>query len=111
MIARPSGLITIKRDVIFNYQEFLRLEIDLIHINKCGRSNLGVELVIDIVNKLINYSVLEAVEERQYGSVVCEYFVHIEDYLGKRYKIVFCICSARPTVIGVITLYRVKGVK
>ena len=91
----------------FNYQNFEFLEIDLDHVNKNGRSNFSVKEVKDIVKALINGLRLMPSDVKSYGDEICSYFVRTGDYGDNSFKLVFCICSDRPTTIGVITLHRI----
>lgn len=107
MIERPEELETVEVDVQFNFQKFEFLEIDLKHINKNGRSNLSVLEVTEMVLGLINNRNLSPSGEKAFGDEMCSYFVRSGKRDGKKLKLVFCICSDRPTTIGVITLHRI----
>lgn len=107
MITRPSGLEISKVDLVFNFQNFEYIEIDLNHVNKGGRSQLVKENVAMIVTSLINETALAPSDEKVFGDDICSYFVKKGNFESKIYKLVFCICCDRPTSIGVITLHRV----
>lgn len=106
MITRPDGLDIVKVELEFNFQSFEYLEIDLAHVNKDGRSNFTKDEVATIFVSLINGIALSSTDEKEFGDDICSYFVKSGDYESKKYKLVFCICSDRPTSIGVITLHR-----
>ena len=107
MIERPKRLEIIEIDIEFNLRSFETLEIDLIHINKNGRSGLSAEQVTSIIKGLIHKLVLSASGQKEFGEEICSYFVRTGTVRDKKYKAVFCICSDRPFSIGVITLHRV----
>lgn len=106
MISRPKTLEIIKARLEFNFQIMNELEIDLEHINKNGRSYLGPIEVLNIVNELINETVLYSSDIKKFGDEMCTYYVKKGHFSHMNYKIVFCICSDKPRTIGVITLHR-----
>jgi len=106
LIIRPNGLEIIKVELEFNFQSFLFLEIDLVHVNKNSRSNYSKDEVAKIFVSIIAGTALRSVDEKEFGSDFCSYFVKTGQFESKEYRIVFCICSDRPASIGVITLYR-----
>lgn len=107
MIPRPENLVRVKVKVQFNLRVFESLEIDLSHINKNKRSSYSVSLVTDIVVSVISNLLLEPVDSKFFDDESCTYYLRTGVHENKRYKIVFCICSDMPNVIGVITLHRV----
>jgi hypothetical protein len=46
-------------------------------------------------------------DQKQYGEEYCDYFSILGNVYGKKYKLIFCIFSDRPSSIGIITLFRV----
>ena len=104
---RPEGLEIFEVDIGFNLQIYKFLEIDLVHINKNGRSNYSVQDIIEIFIILINGLILTPSDEKFFGDEMCSYFVKSGICNNKKLKVVFCICSDRPSTIGVITLYRI----
>jgi hypothetical protein len=107
LIKRPENLEINDVAIEFNFQNFEYLEIDLLHVNKDGRSSFSKEEVTKISCFLINNLNLVPSGEKDFGGETCSYFVRSGEYESKNYKLVFCICSDRPTTIGVITLHRV----
>ncbi|MDD0852101.1 hypothetical protein HBN50_03290 [Halobacteriovorax sp. GB3] len=105
MIERPSGLEAVEVNIEFNFLNYTKLEIDLAHVNKDGRSSYSCEDVAEIVSHLLNGLRLEASDEKAFGEEICSYFVRSGAFEEKNYKLVFCICSDRPESIGVITLH------
>ncbi|CBW26014.1 hypothetical protein BMS_1135 [Halobacteriovorax marinus SJ] len=108
MIERPSALEIVEASIEFNFLNYTKLEIDLAHVNKDGRSSYTCEDVAEIVSHLLNDLRLEASDEKSFGEEICSYFVRSGEFKDKRYKLVFCVCSDRPESIGVITLHRVR---
>ena len=108
VIERPNGLELVDVNIEFNFLKFTKLEIDLAHVNKNGRSTYSSNDVAKIVIHLLSGLVLEASDEKSFGDEVCSYFVRSGEFEEKNYKLVFCICSDRPETIGVITLHRVR---
>lgn len=106
MIERPIGLKLIAIDLVFNFQTFKFLEIDLNHINKNKRSTYTLEEAKNIISELLLNKLLEPSAIREYKSESCSYFVLIDCFMRKKFKVVFCICSDRPENIGIITLHR-----
>lgn len=107
MISRPSNLESISVNFEFNFQRITCLEIDLVHVNKNGRSKLTSKDVATIVESLVKSLILTASDEKEFGDEFCSYFVKRGEVESIEYKLVFCICSDRPTTLGVITLHRV----
>lgn len=108
LIERPSGLEIVEVNFEFNFLIYTKLEIDLVHVNKDGRSSCSARDVVEIVSHLLNGHRLEARVEKSFGEDICSYFVRSDEFGDKNYKLVFCICSDRPESIGVITLHRVR---
>lgn len=110
MIKRPVNVILCEIELQFNNKQFFCLEIDINHINlgKDGKrkSNYTVAEVAGLVFELFDHIEIESHSSRQYKNGSSEYFSIIEEYLGKKYKVVFCICSDRPRSIGIMTLFR-----
>jgi hypothetical protein len=112
MINRPKNLELIECSLIFNNREFHRVEIDLSHINREGRSNFLAHEAYLILVKLIEGALLEHHDERIFVNGTCQYYQETgRGYNNKWYKIVFCTCTDRPNAIGLITLFRVKEKK
>lgn len=111
VIKRPAGLIFCETSLIFNYGHYLKLEIDLDHIqlgkSKTRSASLTLATVMEISELFINNEFLYPESEAKYGSDFCEYFSIINDYQSKKYKLVFCICTDRPHAIGILTLHRI----
>lgn len=107
MIERPVGLKLVAVDLVFNFQSFKLLEVDLNHINKNKRSSYALEEIKNIVVKLLFNKLVMPSAIREYENEACSYYVLKDYYMRKKYKIVFCICSDRPENIGIITLYRI----
>lgn len=111
MIKRPLGLIFCETNLIFNYSYYLKLEVDLDHIqlgkSKTRSSSLTLATVMEIAELFINNQLLYPESEAKYGSDICEYFSIISNFKTKKYKLVFCICTDRPHAIGILTLHRI----
>lgn len=107
MIKRPDNLSFVDVCLSFNRDMFLKLEIDLEHINKNGRSGFTVEMISSLACKLLAGKILKPVERKIYGFEFCEYFFIEEKILNKKYRLVFCICNDRPKTIGIITFFRI----
>ncbi len=111
MIVRPDNLIFYEVDLWFNLDHFRMLEIDRSHINlgkrQTRRGHLSGDQIALIVNDLIKFKMLFPVDQKQYGEDYCDYFSILGSVYGKKYKLIFCICSDRPSSIGIITLFRV----
>lgn len=101
------GLEIVEVSAEFNYKTFGLLEIDLEHVNKDKRSNYSADEVVKIVLAMINNLRLAPSGEQEFGNETCSYFVRSGSCDDKNFKLVFCICSDRPTTIGVITLHRI----
>lgn len=112
MIKRPENLLIDEVELVFNFQRFEALEIDLKHINhgKVGRrkSKFSKADVLLITIALLDNFFLEPSAIKKFETVHCAYFVLTGTYNDKKYKIVFCICSDRPKSIGIITLFRMR---
>lgn len=108
LIIRPDDLEIAEVNIAFNFLNYTKLEIDLAHVNKDRRSSYSSLDVVLIVSHLLDDLRLQASDEKSFGEEVCSYFVRSGEFEGKKYKLVFCICSDRPESIGVITLHRVK---
>lgn len=113
LITRPIGLIHAKVSLEFNLRHFDLFEIDLQHIihgiNETRRSLFTVESVTEIALALLDGENLKVDDQKQFGSDSCNYFIKTGTHKGKNYKIVLCICSDKPTTIGIITLFRIRG--
>lgn len=107
MIKRPLELEIVAASVEFNYKAFEFLEIDLEHVNKDKRSDYSADEVVKIVLIMIDNLRLVPSGEKDFGNETCSYFVRSGNCDDKNFKLVFCICSDRPTTIGVITLHRI----
>lgn len=107
MIIRPAGLEIVKASIEFNYRAFEYLEIDLEHVNRGKRSSYSADEVVKIVMSMINNLRLVPSGEKDFGNENCSYFVRSGSSNDKKFKLVFCICSDRPTTIGVVTLHRI----
>lgn len=110
MLIRPISLIQLDAKIIFNQHLFLKLEIDLDHINE-GKSKTRNKLhtaeeVSIIVSHLLQFKNCKSSGLKMYNEDICNYYVIIGLFEKKQYKVVFCICSDRPMSIGVITLFR-----
>lgn len=108
MIERPRNLIYEKCKIEFNYRLFDRLEINLVHINKNRRSNFSPIEIHDAVIQFVGGRYLKQSTQKFFGVECCSYFVVIDQFKSKLYKLVFCICSDRTFNIGVITFHRTK---
>ena len=95
LIKRPEGLESI--------------EVDLVHINKNGRSFLTKEYTSSIVMNLLNGLFLQASDTKEFKKEICVYFLRTGFFKSKKFKLVFCICSDKPKTIGIITLFRIRG--
>ena len=78
------------------------------HINKNHRSNFTGIDVVEMVLFALNHVSLEPVDIKKYSDEICSYFIYCFELGHTNYKLVFCICSDRPSVIGIITLFRFK---
>ena len=111
MIKRPLGLVFCETSLVFNCSYYLKLEIDIDHIqlgkNKKRLSALTLAAVVELSELFINNQFFYPEGEARYGSDFCEYFSIINHYKTKKYKLVFCICTDRPHAIGIITLHRI----
>lgn len=92
--------------ILFNLHEYERLEIDLVHINKNGRSSFTVDDIVKIFDSLVANMKLEPIDLKYFNDESCAYFKHLGFYESKKYKVVFCVCSDMPDAIGIITLHR-----
>lgn len=108
MIIRPDGLEIVDINLEFNFKTYLKLEIDMAHVNKDGRSNFTKDDVARIAIFLLTNLVLTPSDEKEFGEEICSYFVRTSEFEKKNYKLVFCICSDRPDTIGIITLHRLR---
>jgi hypothetical protein len=106
MLTRPDGLKIVQTDLRFNFAPFEYLEIDLEHINKDDRSKYTADDVSFIVKELIDDLKITSGGMKQFGDEFCNYFVKNGTVDKKNFKLVFCVCSDRPSSIGVITLHR-----
>lgn len=109
MIRRPENLVEVSIDLVFNLVEFEEMEIDMAHINRDYRSSLNVEEVTQLVYSKLNGLALAPSSSKIYDDGVCDYFATYVTLDSKKLKLVFCICSDRPKIIGVITMFRFKG--
>lgn len=107
VIKRPSDLYIVDVCLSFNYRMFQKLEIDLEHINKNGRSGFTIEMISHLICRLLGGKFLAPVAVKTYGIDSCEYFLIEENIFNKKYKLVFCICDDRPEAIGIITFFRI----
>lgn len=98
-------------DLVFNFALFKKLEIDLQHINqgrlKLRQTKLTADDVTYIAMTLINNDFLHMSGKREFGEEHCTYFAKEGCVEGKKYRIIFCVCSDQPKAIGIITLFRV----
>ena len=106
MIRRPMGLVEVYHEIKFNGYRYEQLEIDLLHVNKEGRSQYLIVDVVRIVETLLTGVFLLPSDSRIFGKEMCSYFVRTGKVGNKVFKIVFCICSDKPQSIGLITLFR-----
>lgn len=108
VIIRPCELEIIDVYIEFNQTKYEKLEIDLKHVNKLGRSAFSGNDINEIITYFLNGLNLSPSAEKVFFNEICSYYIRIDMWKMKRIKIVFCICSDRPLTIGVITLFRVK---
>lgn len=106
MIERPKDLVTVDVEIEFNTVCYVRLEIDLGHVNKGGRSQYSVAEVGEIVKSFLDSQILQPSGNQFFGDYYCDYFVVKKEMNKNKYKLVFCVCSDRPDTIGVITLFK-----
>jgi hypothetical protein len=90
------------------WRAFDQLEIDLSRINKNHRSNFTGIDVVEMFLFALNHVSLVPVDIRKYSDEICSYFIYCFEQENNSYKLVFCICSDKPSVIGIITLFRLK---
>lgn len=107
MLGRPHNLQSVSTSILFNFNYYDCCEIDLEHVNKNKRSHFSIEDVADIVHSKLNGLKLEPSDTKFFLNTACEYFVVRLIYENKRFKLVFCICTDKPSTIGVITLFRI----
>ncbi len=108
MITRPESLIIVPIHLIFNRKLFYGLEIDLEHINKKKRSKFTEIEVTKYVLANLSFKKLEPSGEGQFNKESCDYFEIVFNDQNKLLKLVFCVCSDKPRVIGIITLYQMR---
>jgi hypothetical protein len=108
VIIRPSHLTILKCDFSFNGLEIEELEIDLKHINKRGRSSYTAEEISKFVRFYLDGKILYYSDKKIFGDDFCEYYVWINSAEQKTFKLVFCICSDKPSTIGVLTFYQLR---
>ena len=107
LIKRPEGLLKINVRIEFNLQLFECLEVDLSHINKNQRSFYNLKEIQGMAQNLIDGICLVPSGEKRFYDEFCTYYVLESLYNDKMFKLVFCICSDRPKILGMITLHRV----
>ena len=107
MIKRPENLIFVPVYLNLNRKLFYGLEIDLEHINKYNRSQYSVSDVTKYVLDELSFKKLVPSGERQFDNESCDYYEILFNRENKTLKLVFCICSDKPRIIGVITLYQI----
>lgn len=109
MIQRPENLRRVDTEIIFNMRQFDGLEMDLEHININERSSFTSDEISEVVSAFIDGKYLHPSDTKKFDDEYCSYFAKTDIFSGKSYRLVFCVCSDRPTKIGIITLYRVRG--
>lgn len=107
LILRPEGLVFESVSILFNYRKFDVAEIDLKHINKGKRNTFTANDVAKIVGHFIHQKCFIPSATKQFDDEACSYFALSDDYMGLRFRLVFCVCSDRPNSLGIITLYRI----
>lgn len=111
-VTRPANLVIVDVEIEFNFLIYTKLEIDVNHINY-GKSftrvvNYSANEVAGLVHLLLDGVSSDLYTEKVYGDESCYYFSLIKNIDERRYKIVFCTCSDRQGVLGIMTLYRVR---
>ena len=106
MIKRPDSLEMIEVDLSFNSSPFHFVEVDLLHINKNNRSTITTAEIWEVVVLQIAGLEIRPVDSKQYANGYCDYFALEIRKKGIRSKLVWCVCSDKPSTIGVITYYR-----
>lgn len=106
MILRPKHLVRSKISLQFNGFRFSEIEVDLEHVNQNKRSKLEVEDIEEILKSWVEQRFYSSAGEKKFGNEICTYYVVRKKYKAKPYKLVLCICSDKPSTLGVITFYR-----
>ena len=106
MIKRPDDLTVLSIDLSFNQRRFYEIEIDLIHINRNGRSTFSADDIKAIVVLNLSERFIVPLSSTNFGVESCEYFIMVVHIANKKYKLIFCICSDRPSTIGIVTFHR-----
>lgn len=108
MITRPTHLEDINADLEFNGQRFVRLEVDLEHINKHKRSGYSLSEILKIVTSMIDGKYYTTAGDKNFGDERCTYYVVRCSYHGRQYRLVMCVCTDEPETIGILTLHKEK---
>ena len=112
-IVRPKSLEIIDVEIEFNFVSYRKIEIDLHHINRgkslTRESTFSLFEIVNLVKIFLEGKILKPDNQRMYGDESCDYFTFIADLNGKKYKLVFCVCTDRRDTLGVITLYRLRS--
>lgn len=113
VVVRPDDLVRVDVEIEFNFLIYNKLEIDLRHINQ-GKSltrHTGFTTfdIMDVVSDFLDGEICEVDEQKDYGKYSCNYFSLIKKFNSNYYKLVFCTCTDKPDTLGIITMYRVKG--
>ena len=106
MIKRPADLVEIEVELFFNSRPIDRIEVDLAHINKNSRSNVNATEVWEIVVFNLSNATVKATDTKRYHGGECDYFVIEVRHKAKWFRLVCCICSDKPTTLGIMTFYR-----
>ncbi len=111
-VIRPDDLVIIDVEINFNLQNYYKIEIDLNHINYgknfTRKTDLTVEEIKILVTSLLDTRIFAPHAERDYGDDSCEYYYLVKALNGKIYKLVFCECTDRKGILGIITLHRLR---
>ena len=109
VIKRPDKLVFVSVDLFFNNDWFDRLEIDLEHINKQGRSHFLASDIAKVVREVCENKIQEPCGETYYENEKCVYYEQIVSLHKLPHRLIMCVCSDRIRSIGIISFYRVRS--
>jgi len=106
VIKRPENLVYVPVFLVFNNRRIDSLEIDLLHINKNGRSHFTEWDIGKILLKELQNEFIDACANRKYADASCSYYEKTFKMNSNWYQLVVCFCTDKPEVLGVITFYK-----
>ncbi|MGZ3857576.1 MAG: hypothetical protein ACXVKO_15060 [Bacteriovorax sp.] len=74
VVVRPGSLVIIDVEIEFNFLNYLKIEIDLQHINRgknlTRETNLSEEEILILVKEFLNGEILESEVQKDYGDEI-----------------------------------------